>query len=72
MLCLSALLVIDPGSRGLKIGALAYAGAGVLYSMWAIFYIQLTVIQALCQFCAISAATTVLLFVTAAWHWRSS
>lgn len=71
MLCLSALLAIDPDSRGLKIGAVAYAGAGVLYSCWAIFYIQLTLIHALCQFCAISALTTLGLFITAAWHYRS-
>lgn len=72
MLCLSALLVIDPNSRGLKIGALAYTGIGVLYSFWAIFYIQLTLIHALCQFCAISATTTLLMFITAAWHWKKA
>ena len=72
MLCLSVLLVIDPASRGLKLGALAYTGIGVLYSVWAVFYIQLTLIQALCQFCAISAAVTLLMFITAVWHWRTS
>lgn len=72
MLCLSVLLVIDPASRGLKLGALAYTGFGVLYSSWAIFYIQLSVIGALCMYCAISAATTLFLFITAVWHWRST
>ena len=72
MLCLSVLLIIDPTSRGLKLGALAYTGIGVLYSAWAIFYIQLSVIGALCQYCAISAFITLLLFITAVWHWRSS
>ncbi len=72
MLCLSVLLVIDPNSRGLRLGALAYTGFGVLYSSWAIFYIQLSVIGAICQFCAISAIVTLLLFITAVWHWRSS
>lgn len=72
MLCLSVLLVIDPNSRGLKWGALAYTGFGVVYSSWAIFYIQLSVIGAICQFCAISAFITLLLFITAVWHWRSS
>ncbi len=72
MLCLSVLLVIDPNSRGLKLGALVYTGIGVLYSLWAIFYIQLTLIGALCQFCAISAFTTLLLFITALVHWRSN
>ncbi len=71
MLCLSVLLIIDPDSRGLKLGALAYTGFGVLYSVWAIGYIQLSVIGALCQFCAISAATTLLLFITSVWHYRS-
>ena len=72
MLCLSVLLIIDPTSRGLRIGALAYTGFGVLYSSWAIFYIQLTVIGAICQFCAISAAIVLLLFITSLWHWRTS
>lgn len=71
MLSLSVLLIIDPNSRGLKWGALAYTGVGVLYSVWAIFYIQMTLIQALCQFCIISAITTLLLFITAVWHYRS-
>lgn len=72
MLCLSVLLVIDPNSRGLRLGALAYTGFGVLYSSWAIFYIQLSVIGALCMYCAISAATTLFLFITALWHYRST
>jgi len=72
MLCLSVLLVIDPGSKGLKLGALAYTGVGVVYSAWAIFYIQLSVIGAICQFCAISAFITLLLFITAVWHWKKA
>lgn len=72
MLCLSVLLIIDPTSRGLKLGALAYTGFGALYSAWAIFYIQLSVIGALCQYCAISAFITLLLFVTAVWHYRAT
>jgi uncharacterized membrane protein len=72
MFCLSVLLIIDPRSKGLRLGALVYTGVGVIYSSWAIFYIQLTVIGALCQYCAMSAATTLLLFATAIWHWRST
>ncbi|MBP7770647.1 MAG: hypothetical protein KA066_01900 [Candidatus Pacebacteria bacterium] len=72
MLCLSVLLIIDPGSKGLKLGALAYTGFGVVYSAWAIFYIQLSVIGAICQFCAISAFITLLLFITAVWHWKKA
>lgn len=71
MLCLSILLILDPGSKGLKWGALAYTGIGVLYSCWAIFYIQLGVIGAVCEYCAMSAATTLGLFITAVWYYRS-
>ncbi len=70
MLCLSVLIIIEPSSRALRLGALVYTGAGVLYSIWAIFYIQLSVIGALCQYCAMSAVTTLLLFSVAVWHWR--
>jgi uncharacterized membrane protein len=72
MLALAVLLAIDPKSFGLRLGALAYTGVGVLYSAWAIFYIQLSVIGALCQFCAISALTTAVLFGIALWHFVSS
>lgn len=72
MFCLSVLLIVDPRSKGLRLGALVYTGVGVIYSSWAIFYIQLTVIGALCQYCAMSAATTALLFATAIWHWRTT
>lgn len=72
MLCLAILLTLDPTSKGLKLGALVYTGVGVLYSAWAIFYIQLTLIGALCQFCAISALTTLSLFITSALYYRSA
>ncbi len=72
MFCLSILLMIDPHSKGLKLGALVYTGIGVLYSSWAIFYIQLTVIGALCQFCAISALATLGLFITSVMYYRKS
>lgn len=72
MFCLAVLLCIEPRSKALRLGALVYTGAGFLYSAWAIFYVQLTVIGALCQFCAISALTAFLLFVVTAWHWRTT
>ncbi len=71
MFCLAALLTIEPSSRALKLAALLYTGVGVLYSCWAIFYIQLSVIHALCQYCAISAVTTLLLFIAALWHYKN-
>ena len=72
MFCLAVLLCLEPRSKALRLGALVYTTVGVLYSAWAIFYIQLSVIGALCQFCAISALTTLLLFGVAVWHWRSA
>ena len=71
LLGLALLLAIDPRSRGLKIGALIYTGIGLAYSVWAIFYIQLSVIGLLCEFCTISAILTLLAFAAALWHWRS-
>jgi uncharacterized membrane protein len=72
MLALSLLLIIDPQSRALRLGALAYTSIGLAYSLWAIFYIQLSVIGALCEYCSMSAITTLGLFITAVWHWRTS
>ncbi len=72
MLGLALLLAIDPRSFGLRLGALLYTGVGVLYSIHAIFYVQLTVIGALCEYCSMSALTTVALFAIAVWHYRST
>ena len=72
LLCLAVLLAMEPHSSALRMGALAYTGVGVLYSLYAIFYVQLTLIGALCQFCAISALTTLGLFAAALWHWRAT
>lgn len=72
MLCLSILLAIDPRSKGLRFGALAYAAVGVLYSSWAIFYVQLSVIGALCQYCVMSGLTTLALFLIALSHYRTT
>jgi uncharacterized membrane protein len=69
MFCLAVLLCVEPYSRALRLATVAYTGVGVLYSVWAIFYIQLSVIGALCQFCAISAVTTLLLCIVASVHW---
>ncbi len=72
MFCLAVLLCVEPRSKALRLGALAYTGIGFVYSLWAIFYIQLSVIGALCQFCAISAFTTLCLFAVSVWHWRAT
>lgn len=68
MFCLAVLLCIEPRSKALRLGTLLYTGVGALYSVWAIFYIQLTVIGALCQFCVISALVTWALAAVAARH----
>jgi uncharacterized membrane protein len=71
MLGLAALLVLDPLSRGLRIGALVCAGIGVALSI-CFFYIQATYIHAFCIYCLISALLTVLLFAAAIWHVRAA
>lgn len=70
LFCLALLLAIDPKSPALRFGAFAYTAVGVAYSAWAIFYIQLSVLGALCQYCAISAFVTLCAFVVACWHWH--
>lgn len=67
MLMLAALLAFDPLSRGLRLGTVLHAAAGVLAS--AVFvYIQLAFIHAFCVYCMISAVLTVLLLVAALAH----
>lgn len=68
MLGLAILLTIEPRSFALRLGALMYTGIGLLYSLHAIFYVQMTLIGALCQYCIISAFLTLLLFAVALWH----
>ena len=68
MLCLAALLAFDPYSKGLRFGAVLYTGVGFLYSLHAVFYVQMILIGAYCQYCLISAVLTALLFGTALWH----
>jgi uncharacterized membrane protein len=70
MFGLAALLVFDPFSRGLRLGALLYAATGVAYSMYGM-YLQLGAIQAVCIYCLISAVMTVLLLIAASWHFRA-
>lgn len=72
MLALAILLVMDPHSRALRLGAVVYTGIGLGLSLIFEFYIQLGLIHALCMYCAISATTTLLLFIVAVWHWRAT
>ena len=68
MFSLAVLLAIDPHSRGLRLGLVLYTGIGLLCSL--VFEsIQVFVIGAICQYCLISAITTLALFGLALWHW---
>ncbi len=72
LFCLAILLIIDPRSYGLRIGALVYTGVGVVFSLWAMGYVQWYIIGALCQYCSISAVTTVVAFIVALMHYRKT
>jgi len=72
LFCLAVLMSIEPNSRALRLGALVYTGIGLALSMVFEFYIQMGLIHALCMYCAISAITTLLAFVVAVWHWRTT
>jgi uncharacterized membrane protein len=71
MLGLVVLLAFEPRSKALAWGTLLYAGIG-LFSSAAFIYIQAAIIGAFCQYCAISAAVTVGLFVLALWHFKKT
>ncbi len=72
MLCLAVLLAVEPESRALRLATLLYTGVGFVLSAIFIFYIQLTLIGALCLYCAISATVAAALFGLAVWHYRAT
>ena len=71
MLGLAIVLATDPRGRGVRWAVLAYAGIGLglslCFELWQFF-----VIGAMCIYCAMSAATNLLLTTTAAWHYRTN
>jgi len=71
MFALAAILAFDPFSRGLRAGALLYAALGVFSSI-CFMYIQITYIHAFCIYCLISAVLTLLLFIAALAHFRTT
>jgi uncharacterized membrane protein len=71
LLCLAILLAWEPQSRALKTAMLGYTAIGLVCSL-AFELFQFFVIGAMCVYCGISAATTLVLFVLAVWHFRSS
>ena len=71
MLALAIVVAYDPYGKGTRFALLAYATVGLLCSI-SFEFLQIFVIHAICMYCAISALTTLLLFVLAVWHWRAS
>jgi uncharacterized membrane protein len=71
MLGLVVLLAMEPRSKALRLGTLAYTGVGLLSSA-AFVYIQAAIIGAFCQYCLLSAVVTVGLFGVAVWHYRQT
>lgn len=71
MLCLVALLAYDPRSKGLRAGVLLYTGLGLICSIAFELY-QFFVIHAMCMYCGISAAVTLVLFGLAVWHFKAT
>jgi len=69
MLGLGIMLAIDPRSLGLRVGALIYTAIGLLCSI-GFESLQIFVIGAICQYCLLSAITTLALFSIAVWHFR--
>ncbi len=71
VLGLALLASIFPNSKAVAFAALVYSGVGLLLSIGFELF-QVFVIGALCMYCAISATTTLLLFATSLWHWRTT
>ncbi|HVV14940.1 MAG TPA: vitamin K epoxide reductase family protein [Candidatus Paceibacterota bacterium] len=72
MLALAVLLAMEPRSRTLSLATLGYTLVGLGLSLVFEFYIQGMLIGEYCMYCAISAVTTLALFGTAVWHFRST
>lgn len=71
LLCLLALLAWEPHSKALRAATLVYTGTGLACSIFFELF-QYFVIHALCLYCGISAATTLVLFSLAVWHFRQT
>lgn len=71
VLFMGLLLLLDPRGLGVRVGVVVLAGVGLACSIGFELF-QFFVIGALCLYCGISAATALLLFVTALWHWRAA
>ncbi|MDR3465298.1 MAG: vitamin K epoxide reductase family protein [Xanthobacteraceae bacterium] len=68
---LAVLIVLDRSSLVLKAALLAIAATGVIFSIY-FAYLQISLIQAFCIYCLLSAVTTVALLAAAIIEMRST
>src|SRR6266508_82801 len=71
MFALAARLAFDPFSTSLRFRAILYAGVGAASSIY-FMYLQVGFIREVCSFCIIAAVTSVLLLLTALWHFQAT
>ncbi|MGQ0641839.1 MAG: vitamin K epoxide reductase family protein [Gemmatimonadaceae bacterium] len=57
-------------SRAMSLALLAWTGWGVLFSAW-LTYLELFVINAICQWCVVSAILVAIAFVISVLDWRA-
>ena len=69
MFGLAARLAYEPVSKGLRFRVVLYAALGAVSSAYFI-YLQLSLIQAICSYCIISAIVSFLLLLAALWHFQ--
>jgi uncharacterized membrane protein len=69
MFGLAARLAYEPASKSLRFRAVLYAALGAVSSAYFI-YLQLSLIQAICSYCIISAIVSFLLLLAALWHFQ--
>jgi uncharacterized membrane protein len=69
MFGLAARLAYEPASKSLRFRAVLYAALGAVSSAYFI-YLQLSLIQAICSYCIISAIISFLLLFAALWHFQ--
>jgi len=71
MLALAVWLALKPEAKLVRQLVMGYTTIGLLCSIYFELY-QYFAIGALCVYCGISAVTTLILFLLAIWHWKTS
>jgi uncharacterized membrane protein len=71
MFALAARLAFEPFSTSLRFRAILYAGVGAASSIY-FMYLQVGFIREVCSYCIIAAVTSVLLLLTALWHFQAT